>query len=81
MRVTNTRRFSPTRAAKACACCRTRAANSIAAVSPAADKLRIEFIEKALNRARELAAEQLSDESNAKLVAKTFDDVTAGKTA
>jgi F0F1-type ATP synthase membrane subunit b/b' len=41
------------------------------------DKLRIEFIEKALNRARELAAQQLSDDGNAKLVAKTFDDVTA----
>jgi F0F1-type ATP synthase membrane subunit b/b' len=43
------------------------------------DKLRIEFIEKALNRARELAAEQLSDESNSKLVAKTFEDVSVGK--
>jgi F0F1-type ATP synthase membrane subunit b/b' len=45
------------------------------------DKLRIEFIEKALNRARELASEQLSDENNAKLVAKTFEDVTVGKGA
>ncbi len=41
------------------------------------DKLRIEFIEKALNRARELAAQQLSADGDAKLVAKTFDDVTA----
>jgi F0F1-type ATP synthase membrane subunit b/b' len=46
----------------------------------AKDKLRIELIEKALNRARVLATEQLSDESNAKLVTKTFDNVTAGKT-
>jgi F0F1-type ATP synthase membrane subunit b/b' len=45
------------------------------------DNLRIEFIEKALNRARELASQQLSDDGNAKLVSKTFDDVTAGKTA
>ena len=45
------------------------------------DKLRIEFIEKALNRARELAAEQLSDESDSQLVAKTFEDVTVGKGA
>jgi F0F1-type ATP synthase membrane subunit b/b' len=42
------------------------------------DKLRIEFIEKALNRARELAAQQLSDDSNARLVAKTVDDLTIG---
>jgi F0F1-type ATP synthase membrane subunit b/b' len=47
----------------------------------AKDKLRIELIEKALNRARALATEQLSDESNAKLVNKTFDNVTVGKTA
>jgi F0F1-type ATP synthase membrane subunit b/b' len=44
------------------------------------DKLRIELIEKALNRARELALQQLSDDGNAKLVAQTFSDVTAGKT-
>lgn len=44
----------------------------------AKDKLRIELIEKALNRARVLAHEQLSDDSNARLVTKTFDDVTAG---
>jgi F0F1-type ATP synthase membrane subunit b/b' len=42
------------------------------------DKLRIEFIEKALNRARELAAQQLSDGSNARLVAQTVDDLTIG---
>jgi F0F1-type ATP synthase membrane subunit b/b' len=42
------------------------------------DKLRIEFIEKALNRARELAAQELSDAGNARLVAKTVDDLTAG---
>lgn len=44
----------------------------------ARDKLRIEFIEKALNRARELAAQQLTDERNAQLVAKTVDDLTIG---
>ncbi len=37
------------------------------------DKLRIEFIEEALNRARKLAAQQLSDAGNARLVAKTVD--------
>jgi F0F1-type ATP synthase membrane subunit b/b' len=42
------------------------------------DKLRIEFIEQALNRARVLAAEQLSDAGNAKLVNKTVDDLTIG---
>jgi F0F1-type ATP synthase membrane subunit b/b' len=42
------------------------------------DHLRIEFIEQALNRARELAGRQLSDESNARLVAKTVDDLTIG---
>jgi F0F1-type ATP synthase membrane subunit b/b' len=42
------------------------------------DKLRIEFIEKALNRARELAAQQLTDAANAQLVAKTVDDLTIG---
>ncbi len=42
------------------------------------DKLRIEFIEQALNRARALAAQQLSDAGNAKLVAKTVDDLTIG---
>jgi F-type H+-transporting ATPase subunit b len=45
----------------------------------AKDKLRIEFIERALNRARELATQQLSAAGDARLVAKTFDDVTAGK--
>ena len=33
------------------------------------DHLRIEFIEQALKRARELAAQQLSDAGNARLVA------------
>jgi F0F1-type ATP synthase membrane subunit b/b' len=42
------------------------------------DKLRIEFIEKALNRARELAAQQLTDGADAQLVAKTVDDLTIG---
>jgi F0F1-type ATP synthase membrane subunit b/b' len=42
------------------------------------DKLRIEFIEQALNRARVLAAEHLSDAGNAELVAKTVDDLTVG---
>jgi F0F1-type ATP synthase membrane subunit b/b' len=42
------------------------------------DKLRIEFIEKALNRARELATQQLSDDNNARLVAKTVDELTTG---
>jgi F0F1-type ATP synthase membrane subunit b/b' len=42
------------------------------------DRLRIEFIEKALNRARELAAQQVSNDVNARLVAKTVDDLTIG---
>jgi F0F1-type ATP synthase membrane subunit b/b' len=42
------------------------------------DKLRIEFIEQALNRARELAGQQLSDAGNARLVNKTVDDMTVG---
>ena len=42
------------------------------------DKLRIDFIERALNRARELAADQLTDAANAQLVAKTVDDLTIG---
>jgi F0F1-type ATP synthase membrane subunit b/b' len=42
------------------------------------DKLRIEFIEHALNRARDLAGQQLSDAGNARLVTKTVDDMTAG---
>ncbi len=42
------------------------------------DSLRIEFIEQALNRARELAAQQLSDAGNARLVAKTVEDLTNG---
>ena len=44
----------------------------------ARDRLRIEFIEKALKRARELAAQQLTDTVNAQLVAKTVDDLTIG---
>jgi F0F1-type ATP synthase membrane subunit b/b' len=47
----------------------------------ARDKLRIAFIERALNRARVLAAEQLSDDGDARLVHKTVDDLTAGKGA
>jgi F0F1-type ATP synthase membrane subunit b/b' len=42
------------------------------------DKLRIEFIEKALGRARELAVQQLTDDVNAQLVAKTVGDLTIG---
>jgi F0F1-type ATP synthase membrane subunit b/b' len=42
------------------------------------DKLRIEFIEKALNRARELAAQQLTEAADARLVAKTVDNLTIG---
>lgn len=42
------------------------------------DKLRIEFIEKALNRARELAAQELSDAANARLVSKTVNDLAIG---
>jgi F0F1-type ATP synthase membrane subunit b/b' len=42
------------------------------------DHLRIEFIEKALNRARELAAQQLSEAADSRLVAKTVDDLTIG---
>jgi F0F1-type ATP synthase membrane subunit b/b' len=45
------------------------------------DQLRIEFIEKALNRARELAAQQVSDAGNARLVAKTVDNLTNGTAA
>ena len=47
----------------------------------AKDALRIEFIERALRRARELAAQELSDAGNAQLVAKTFEDAGAGKGA
>jgi len=45
----------------------------------ARDQLRIEFIEKALLRARELASAQIDDAMNARLVEKTVDDLTAGK--
>jgi F0F1-type ATP synthase membrane subunit b/b' len=42
------------------------------------DKLRIEFIEQALNRARELAGQHLSEAGDTRLVTKTVDDLTAG---
>jgi F0F1-type ATP synthase membrane subunit b/b' len=42
------------------------------------DKLRIEFIERALNHARTLAAEELTPAADTKLVAKTVDDLTIG---
>ncbi|HEV8021838.1 MAG TPA: hypothetical protein VGP41_11270 [Candidatus Lustribacter sp.] len=42
------------------------------------DQLRIEFIEAALNRARTLAAQELNDAANARLVAKTVDELTVG---
>jgi F0F1-type ATP synthase membrane subunit b/b' len=45
------------------------------------DALRIEFIEKALNRARALAVERVDADLNARLVAKTVDDLAAGKKA
>jgi F0F1-type ATP synthase membrane subunit b/b' len=45
----------------------------------ARDQLRIEFIEKALLRARELAAARIDDAMNARLVEQTVDDLTAGK--
>jgi F-type H+-transporting ATPase subunit b len=47
----------------------------------ARDRLRIEFIEKALNRARALATAELSDAANVRLVTKTVDELTAGKNA
>ncbi len=44
------------------------------------DKLRIEFIEKALNRAPvNWRPKSWSDAANARLVAKTVDELTAGK--
>lgn len=45
----------------------------------ARDRLRIEFIEQALQRARVLAGERVDDRTDARLVAKTVDDLTAGK--
>jgi F-type H+-transporting ATPase subunit b len=45
----------------------------------ARDQLRIEFIEKALLRARELASGQIDDAMNSRLVEKTVADLTAGK--
>jgi F0F1-type ATP synthase membrane subunit b/b' len=47
----------------------------------ARDALRIELIEKALNRARQLAALDLSQAQDSRLVAKTVDELTAGKNA
>jgi hypothetical protein len=38
--------------------------------------LRIEFIERALLRARELASAQIDDATNARLVQKTVDDLS-----
>jgi F0F1-type ATP synthase membrane subunit b/b' len=40
--------------------------------------LRIEFVEKALNRARELASQQLTPDADTRLVNKTVDELTAG---
>jgi F0F1-type ATP synthase membrane subunit b/b' len=45
----------------------------------ARDQLRIEFIEKALLRARELAATQIDGAIDARLVGKTVDDLAAGQ--
>jgi F0F1-type ATP synthase membrane subunit b/b' len=45
----------------------------------ARDQLRIEFIEKALLRARELAGTRVTDSIDARLVTKTVDDLSAGK--
>lgn len=45
----------------------------------ARDQLRIEFIEKALNRARVLAGEKVDDGMQKRLVEKTVSDLTAGK--
>jgi F0F1-type ATP synthase membrane subunit b/b' len=42
----------------------------------ARDALRIEFIEKALLRARELAASEVDDTVNARLVTRTVDDLS-----
>jgi len=42
------------------------------------DQLRIEFIEQALKRARELAAQEVNDAANARLVSKTVDEMTIG---
>jgi len=40
--------------------------------------LRIEFVEKALDRARELATQQLTPDADTRLVNKTVDELTAG---
>jgi F0F1-type ATP synthase membrane subunit b/b' len=42
------------------------------------DKLRIEFIEKALNRARELATQRLTADVDERLVHKTVEELTTG---
>lgn len=44
----------------------------------ARDRLRIEFIEKALRRAREAATAQVDDATNARLVRATVEDLTRG---
>jgi F-type H+-transporting ATPase subunit b len=44
----------------------------------ARDQLRIEFIEKALLRARELAADQVTDVVNTRLINRTVEDLSAG---
>jgi F0F1-type ATP synthase membrane subunit b/b' len=45
----------------------------------ARDRLRIELIEKALGRAREVASQRVDDALNARLVAKTVDEIAAGR--
>ena len=44
----------------------------------ARDHLRIELIEKALGRARSIASERLDRETNARLVARTVDELAGG---
>jgi F0F1-type ATP synthase membrane subunit b/b' len=45
----------------------------------ARDQLRIEFIEKALLRAREIAGTRVTEAIDTRLVEKTVDDLSAGK--
>ena len=45
----------------------------------ARDQLRIEFIEKALLRARDLASTRMNDATDARLVNQTVDDLSTGK--
>ncbi|MBV9440874.1 MAG: hypothetical protein JOZ24_12860 [Candidatus Eremiobacteraeota bacterium] len=45
----------------------------------ARDRLRIEFIEKALAKARQQAAGRVGDAENARLVGRTVDDLTRGR--